>query len=245
MSQDFSYNHVQYSDSCRSRSGIWRLGSLALAVALMSGCASSGGMDNAAAKKIADTDKKENKAAGKTIDQSPIAVDPASNDIADSPETPIADADKESEMTVLVLDNPELMAKAAQINAMNSQVNKMDDSPRKPHRMKFHYGFNKHRLSDEERDLLLKHAAYLNAHPDVTILINGHTDNYGADEYNDFLSRLRAKTAARILEEAGVDEKQITVRGWGSKKPLTNLQDSAANRRIDLEYQSEQMARAQ
>jgi peptidoglycan-associated lipoprotein len=265
MSHDFSGNSVHYSVIDRRPLGVRWLGPLALAVALLSGCA-SGGSNNAVSPAVstqetaplaADSDLKNGKdranlvkhaklaKATKSIDQSPIAVTPTSTDIATNPQFPITDADKESDMTVLVLDNPELMAKAAQISAINSQVNTKDESPRKPHRLTFHFDFNKHRMSDEDRAILSEHAAYLKAHPDVTVQINGHTDNHGADEYNDFLSRLRAKTAAKVFEQAGVDHTQIDIKGWGSRKPLTNQQDHAANRRLELEYRSEQMAKAQ
>ncbi|TBW55507.1 OmpA family protein [Marinobacter halodurans] len=148
-------------------------------------------------------------------------------------------------MTVLVLDNPELMARAAQVHNSDSQVNPMDESPRKPHQMKFHFGFDKHRLSEEDQAILRQHAAYMKAHPEVTVSINGHTDSHGPEEYNAFLSRLRANSAAKILKSEGIDESRIEVVGWGSRKPLTNPEDSAANRRLDLQYHSEQMAKAQ
>ncbi|QSP95343.1 OmpA family protein [Marinobacter salinisoli] len=137
-------------------------------------------------------------------------------------------------MTVLVLDNPELFAQAASLAAhLNPTPNA--GAPR-PHRMKFHYGFNKHGLSDADLAMIGQHALYLRQNPGVVVRIHGHSDNFGAEDYNQFLSRLRAHTVARLLLQAGVGEAQILQAGWGSSRPLATPEDHAANRRVELEY---------
>lgn len=149
-------------------------------------------------------------------------------------------------MTVLVLDNPELLAKAAYLdNQPLVSVDELAEAPRRPHRLRFHYGFDKHQLNEEDTAILRQHAAYLQAHPEMVVQIHGHTDNFGPEQYNTFLARLRASSAARILKEGGVRESQIQVSGWGSTRPLALPEDHAANRRLELEYRSEQMAKAQ
>lgn len=179
------------------------------------------------------------------IDHSPIvATGPNSNSLPRQPEQPTKD--KDTDMTVLVLDNPELMARSAALANDSLQTLKdAGDAVRKPHQMRFHYGFDKHRLSDEDREILRAHAAYMKAHPEVTIEIDGHTDNFGNEEYNTFLSRLRANTAAKVLKAEGIRDSRIKTVGWGSHKPLATPEDHAANRRLELTYHSEQMAKAQ
>lgn len=241
MPQRLSYPF--HTGRIQSEAGRWRFAAGALLLGVISGCASSGGPENEATTAtpaqpaVADTRQH--------IDQRPIATQAAADNSEPKTDDRIADAPEEKDMTVLVLDNPELMAHAAQVQASNAQVNAMDDSPRKPHQMKFYFGFDKHRLSEEDQAILRKHAAYMKAHPEVTVSINGHTDSHGPEEYNAFLSRLRANSAAKILKSEGIDESRIEVVGWGSRKPLTNPEDSAANRRLDLDYHSEQMAKAQ
>lgn len=148
-------------------------------------------------------------------------------------------------MTTLVLDNPELIARAALEAGLLMSAAATDDSPRKPHRLRFHYGFNKHRLNDDDLQILRQHAAYLRAHPGAVVHIHGHADNFGAEEYNAFLSRLRANAVAKLLLKEGVRETQVMVSGWGSRRPLARPEDHAANRRLELEYPSHQMAKAQ
>lgn len=146
-------------------------------------------------------------------------------------------------MTVLVLDNPEMLAKAA-VEAGFIMSETMENSPQKPHRMRFHYGFNKHTLDNQDVEILRQHAVYLRQQPGVRIHIHGHSDNFGAEDYNRFLSRLRATAAARQLMQEGVRESQIVISGWGSSRPLARPEDRAANRRLELEYLTMEMARA-
>jgi peptidoglycan-associated lipoprotein len=150
---------------------------------------------------------------------------------------------KETDMTVLVLDNPEMLARAA-IEAGLLMSATAETGARKPHRMRFHYGFNKHTLDPQDEDILRQHAAYLRQQPGVKVHIHGHTDNFGSEDYNRFLSRLRVNAVARLLMEAGVRDAQIVTSSWGSDKPLARPEDRAANRRLELEYVTQEMARA-
>ncbi|MEX2474635.1 OmpA family protein [Marinobacter sp.] len=146
-------------------------------------------------------------------------------------------------MTVLVLDNPEMLAKAAIEGGLMMSAT-AENGGRKPHRMRFHYGFNKHTLDSQDVEILRQHAAYLRQQPGVRVHIHGHADNFGAEEYNQFLSRLRASAAARLLMEEGVRDTQIVTSGWGSARPLARPEDHAANRRLELDYVTQEMAQA-
>ncbi len=181
-----------------------------------------------------------------TIDQSPIAHTLASTNSVRQQEESAEALTEEAAMTVLVLDNPELQAKAALLESHPVlSVETLEETPRRPHRLRFHYGFDKHQLNEEDTAILREHAAYLLAHPEVTVRIHGHTDSFGPQDYNTFLSRLRASAAAKLLKAEGVRESQIQVTGWGSSRPLARPEDHAANRRLELEYLSAQMAKAQ
>jgi len=62
-------------------------------------------------------------------------------------------------MTVLVLDNPEMLARAA-VEAGFIMSAATENSPYKPHRLRFHYGFNKHTLDRQDGEILRQHAVY-------------------------------------------------------------------------------------
>lgn len=148
-------------------------------------------------------------------------------------------------MTVLVLDHPELMARttfSAGLSATGAAV--PGSTPRRPHRLRFHYSFNQHRLNAEDQALLRQHAQWLKHNPGARVRIHGHADAFGVSEYNQFLSRLRASSAEKLMLREGARENQITVSGWGSDRPLARPEDHAANRRLELEYLTMDMAQA-
>ncbi len=69
----------------------------------------------------------------------------------------------------------------------------------------------------------------------LTVEIQGHTDNRGADMYNQKLSEDRAATVRRYLINNGIDGSRLTTRGFGESSPITsNVTDAgrAENRRV-------------
>ncbi len=148
-------------------------------------------------------------------------------------------------MTILVLDNPELIAKAVLASGFNATTFPAQTAEAiRPHRMRFHYSFNKHTLESSDRAIIRQHAAYLRQHPSINIRIHGHADNFGAEDYNRFLSRLRTNAVARLLIEEGVCESRLLTASWGSARPFTTPDDRAANRRVEIEYLTSEMAKA-
>jgi len=145
-------------------------------------------------------------------------------------------------MTVLVLDNPEMLARAALLSGV--MADSLGTEAGRPHRTRFHYGFNKHVPDAGDAAIMRQHAAYLKNHPGVRVRIHSHTDNFGSPEYNRFLARLRANAVARLLIQEGVPQSAILMTTWGAERPLTRPEDHAANRRVELEYLTVDMAQA-
>jgi len=73
-------------------------------------------------------------------------------------------------------------------------------------------------------------AGVLNNFPQTTILIQGHTDARGTDEYNQKLSERRAMSVASALIQRGVNSQRITAIGYGKSQLISS--DDAANRRV-------------
>lgn len=86
-------------------------------------------------------------------------------------------------------------------------------------------------------------ASRLNEVPDVSVEIEGHTDNIGKEEYNLKLSERRAKAVYDLLIARGLPENQIRHYGLGAANPLyeNDMPEKRALNRtvtITLEYQS-------
>jgi outer membrane protein OmpA-like peptidoglycan-associated protein len=80
-------------------------------------------------------------------------------------------------------------------------------------------------------------AVILQKYEDTDILIEGHTDATGTEEYNLNLSRERAQSVASLLEEAEVAASRFTIEGYGELQPVADNDTAAgrqANRRVDI-----------
>ena len=90
--------------------------------------------------------------------------------------------------------------------------------------------------SDLRRDLGVV-AGNLQAYPNSTISIEGHTDNTGTANYNRLLSQRRANAVADILVNNGVPPERLYAVGRGENEPVaSNLSATgrAQNRRVEI-----------
>ena len=77
----------------------------------------------------------------------------------------------------------------------------------------------------------------LNENPNVSIKLEGHTDNVGNDTYNLALSRRRAAAVVNFLENKGVDGRQLESRGFGESRPIESNSSPGGrqlNRRVEI-----------
>lgn len=87
------------------------------------------------------------------------------------------------------------------------------------------------------RPALREVARSLNAHPNSTVRVVGHTDTVGSAAYNMQLSRDRALAVASILIRDGVPASRITYSGRGYNEPITTNATTAGraqNRRVEI-----------
>lgn len=86
-------------------------------------------------------------------------------------------------------------------------------------------------------DNLDRLVAFLNSYPDRTVMIEGHTDSVGGDDYNIGLSQRRADSVKSYLMRGGIDPVRLTASGRGESTPVAS-NDSAMgrqeNRRVEL-----------
>ena len=102
-----------------------------------------------------------------------------------------------------------------------------------------YFGFDKSTVDSEFTAILDAHAKFLNENPNVTVLIEGHTDLRGTPEYNIALGERRAKAVVTYLETLGVASSQLSVVSYGEEKPMVNDRTESAfakNRRAVLVY---------
>jgi outer membrane protein OmpA-like peptidoglycan-associated protein len=80
-------------------------------------------------------------------------------------------------------------------------------------------------------------AGVLVDNPKITLEVQGHTDNVGADAYNMRLSQARADAVRAYLVARGIAAARLAARGYGFHQPLVpNSTDAnrALNRRVQF-----------
>jgi outer membrane protein OmpA-like peptidoglycan-associated protein len=99
------------------------------------------------------------------------------------------------------------------------------------------FAFDKATLSPEAFRNVDKLADFLQKHPNRSVLIEGHTDSVGSEEYNLDLSEKRADAVKNALVAKGVGEERITAKGYGKKYPVASNNTSDGrqlNRRVEV-----------
>ncbi|HWV47556.1 MAG TPA: OmpA family protein [Nitrospira sp.] len=84
---------------------------------------------------------------------------------------------------------------------------------------------------------LTKIAQALAAVPDQKLLIEGHTDSDGPNEYNLSLSESRAESVQKILLAGGIAAERMEIKGFGESKPIAGNSTPAGkaqNRRVEI-----------
>jgi OmpA-OmpF porin, OOP family len=82
-------------------------------------------------------------------------------------------------------------------------------------------------------------AKYLLAHPQTKLLIEGHTDSRGSEEYNEALSQRRAEAVANALIDRGVPADSLRAVGRGKDYPVATNTTAAGrqqNRRVEIVF---------
>lgn len=92
-------------------------------------------------------------------------------------------------------------------------------------------------ISSSFNPVLVDVARVLNKYDKTTLLIEGHTDNTGAADYNQQLSLNRANSVRNRLLDQSVDARRVTTEGYGPSMPVADNNTEAGrqlNRRVEL-----------
>jgi peptidoglycan-associated lipoprotein len=83
-----------------------------------------------------------------------------------------------------------------------------------------HFDFDKYDIRPGDAKVLDSNAGYLKSNPNHLVLIEGHCDERGTNEYNLALGERRAKSTMNYLVSQGVQASRITIISYGEERPL-------------------------
>ena len=99
------------------------------------------------------------------------------------------------------------------------------------------FDIDKATLKPDAQANLDKLAVILNKYADTNILVDGHTDATGSDEYNLKLSQSRSQSVANYLAGLQVNATRMTVMGYGESRPVATNdtpEGRTLNRRVEV-----------
>jgi len=102
---------------------------------------------------------------------------------------------------------------------------------------KVYFATNKDKILDKSFDLLKEVATVIRSKPDMSVRVEGHTDDVGRDKKNMDLSQRRAESVKKFLIDEGVAADRLTAEGLGETKPIADNKTEegrAENRRVEF-----------
>lgn len=99
------------------------------------------------------------------------------------------------------------------------------------------FAFDSAKLTGNAFVILNRVVEKLNKYEKYNVLIEGHTDDIGEEQYNLKLSEARAKSVMDYLISKGIDKKRLSSRGMGESTPFmpnTSVENRRRNRRVEF-----------
>jgi peptidoglycan-associated lipoprotein len=82
-----------------------------------------------------------------------------------------------------------------------------------------HFDFDRYDIRPADAKTLDANASWLKSNSSMLVLIEGHCDERGTNEYNLALGERRAKAAMNYLVSQGVQASRITIISYGEERP--------------------------
>ena len=102
---------------------------------------------------------------------------------------------------------------------------------------RIHFAFDSYELRVEARQKLKTKAEIMDRYSDIDLVIEGHCDERGTDEYNLALGERRSRAAYEFLVLLGIDPDRLRILSYGEERPLDPRHDEEAwakNRRCEF-----------
>jgi peptidoglycan-associated lipoprotein len=82
------------------------------------------------------------------------------------------------------------------------------------------FDYGKSNIRSDQASTTQRDASFLQQHPSIKVLVEGHCDDRGSEEYNLALGTSRAESVKRALLEQGISADRINTISYGKEKPF-------------------------
>lgn len=104
-----------------------------------------------------------------------------------------------------------------------------------------HFDLDQAQLGPSGAKVLESNARWLKSHRDMVVLIGGHADERGSDDYNAQLGERRADAVKKQLVAKGIEANRIMTTSYGERQPLCSDHKESCwgkNRRAEFQVKS-------
>ena len=112
------------------------------------------------------------------------------------------------------------------------------DPIQSPENSGVYFDTNKYNINAASQATLDKLTGVLREYPDTNVLVVGHTDSTGSDEYNMTLSKQRAQSVTSYFTNTkGLSSSRFTTNWYGEQSPVADnstAEGRAQNRRVNV-----------
>jgi peptidoglycan-associated lipoprotein len=82
------------------------------------------------------------------------------------------------------------------------------------------FDYNKYAIRTDEAPVVQNDEAFLVQHPSIKVLVEGHCDDRGSEEYNIALGSSRAESVKQALVQEGVSADRVRTISYGKERPF-------------------------
>jgi peptidoglycan-associated lipoprotein len=126
---------------------------------------------------------------------------------------------------------PEDPLLSSDLQVVNDELRRRGFSPN------VYFAYDESTVSDEAREQLARNADILRGAPQLRLLVEGHCDERGTNEYNLALGERRAAAVRGYLESLGVAGDRLSALSYGEERPVCTESDESCwsqNRRSHM-----------
>lgn len=132
-----------------------------------------------------------------------------------------------------------LAVSTAPVSAAQLELNTLSEELKSVASKSDYFDYNKYIVKSEYQEILQKEAAFIKAHKNDAVTLEGNADERGSEKYNFDLGKKRAASVAKILEGFGVPAKQIKIVSFGKERARLTCHEERCwkeNRRVDFAH---------
>jgi len=82
------------------------------------------------------------------------------------------------------------------------------------------FDYDKSAIRPDQTPTVQNDAVFLSQHPNIKVLIEGHCDDRGSEEYNIALGTNRAESVKQALVQQGISAERVKTISYGKEKPF-------------------------